>query len=225
MSVTFRSKNEDVNTAQNASVSEPAGAAIDDLLFAVMGVTPAGGVPVPPAGWTQLFGTGSESPSDFRVCIAWIRRTGSAPSYAFTTSASAYRELHVFCFTGVDWTKTNPFEDTAWWKWNTTDTSNPDPPAVRAGNSDGLAVAVVMDWAGSGSGGWAGPTGYTIRSRNTVSDDVSVATKQLGASGVEDPAAVTGRLAAGSSTKAAASVIIRASTPPAELQRFAPWLN
>jgi hypothetical protein len=51
-------------------------------------------------------------------------------------------------------------------------------------------MAVLFHWSGSASGGWTNPTGYTLRSDNTVGNDTAVWTKTLSSGSPDDPASV-----------------------------------
>lgn len=217
MAIAFRSKSETVGTATDVTVVEPLNAAQNDILFAVVAVAAGGASLVAPVTWTELY---SAPASDFRFWIGWIRRGASAPSLTWTTGVSAYREAHVLCYSGVDQTG-SPIDNANMNVNKVPSSANPDPPPVYAVDANAVALAIIIHWFGS-SGAWGGPAGYTIRTRNTGGDDVSVAEKVLSAAGTEDPAAVTG--VGGSATSMAATVTLRQSAPPAETQRFAPCL-
>jgi hypothetical protein len=220
MAIAFRSKNETVTTALDATVVEPAGAALNDVMLGVVAAASTATIGAP-ALWTELY---SGNAVDFKFWIGWLRRTSSAPSLTWTTGSSIYREAHVLCYSGVD-TTGSPIDNSDMNINNKVqDTANPNPPPIYAVDPNAMAVAIIIDWAGSASA-WNGPTGYTIRTRNTTGDDVSVADKLLTVSGIEDPAAVLNRSVA-STIKLASTITLRRAAPPSEtLNIYAPCLR
>jgi hypothetical protein len=192
MAVAFQTKSETVASTANASVTEPSGTTTNDFLLGLFVIENNATAFTAPASWTQLF-TGSSTGSgagSFGYWLGWIVRGGSAPSYAFT-HAAIYREWHVLRFNGND--AASPIDSSANVASSTLNPYNPDPPSTTAVDSAALAVAGGVGWAGS-SAGWAHAV-YTMRTRNTAGDDAMMATRQLAASGAENPAAFSGATA------------------------------
>jgi hypothetical protein len=183
--ITFRSKNEVIGTGGNATVTEPASAAQNDVMWAVAFCDTAATLSAP-SGWTVLWsGTASAT---FKYNIAWIRRGASAPSLTWTIGSSVYREVHVVCYSGVV-TSGNPYEASA--DGGVTSSANPDCPSVTTVNANAMVLAIGINWGGSNTA-WGAPAGYTIRLRNTAGDDGILSEKKVVSAGAENPAAYTG---------------------------------
>lgn len=174
-------------TGTTTTGTEPAGTVQNDVMVAALAVENAATITLP-TGWSVLYT--ASSGTAFSYWLGYILRGASAPSFAWTHANEAYRELHILSFSAVD--TTTPVDASAD-GGASAGTAPPDPPAATptGGLTDDMAIAVGMHWSGSPAGGWVAPTGYTLRSDNTVGNDVAVATKQLTLSSAEDPAAFT----------------------------------
>lgn len=192
--------------------TEPSGTVQNDVMVALVECDGNGRSITAPSGWTQLFtGTGGTS---FSYWLGYIVRGASAPALTWTWSptGSTWRELVIATFSGVD--TASPIDASA--QASVTTTASPNPPAVTAGDAAALAIAVCNLWAGSGAGGWTPPSGYTIRNNNAAGHETGMATKQLSATGSEDPGTFTN--GASSDTAWAATVTLT----PAAVQQLRP---
>lgn len=188
MAVSFRSKNEEITTKTgNSTIVEPASAASGDALiaFALADIDGANDIGVP-AGWSTLYGPTRLTST--RFAVSYLIRGGSAPALTWTISGSSkYREVQILCLTGAA-ALTLDSQSSAGSTGNGSLTANkPDAPATTAVAASSMAVTGGYHYDGSFSAAWS-VTGYTIRTRNTVTDDSFMGTKSLGASGVENPA-------------------------------------
>lgn len=185
MAIAFRAANTAiVGTGTNPTATEPSGTASGDLLIATYAVDSPGGTPGIPTGWTSLW-SGASFGTHFRYNICYIVRGGSAPSLTFTLTGSQYRELSILGLSGVD--GTTPIDSSSTVVSVGSTIILPDPPATTAVDSAAMAVVLMVFWGGApASGGWTAPTNYTIRA-TTGSAGYGSATRQLAASGSEDP--------------------------------------
>lgn len=174
-------------STQNPTGTEPAGATTDDILVAFVVVDSASSSLGNPAGWTSIYS--GLAGAAFRYSLCWIRRTGSAPSYVWTSSTGSYYEVHILAYSGCV-NSGSPIEASA--DGGVTTGTNPDCPSMTTVNANAMAIAVGANWTGSGGAGWSAPSGYTRRSNNTVGNDAVMADKKVVAAGAENPAAFTG---------------------------------
>jgi hypothetical protein len=190
MAIAFRSKSQVIGTAQNATPTEPAGAASGDFFLGIAIVdTGAGatGTISLPSGWTTLRSLGVSPSGTFRYLSGYVIRGGSAPNLTFTMPRSDYREVHVAAWSGVD--TTSPIDVLAAAVGTlTASTSKADPPSVAPVDTAALAIAIMWHWGGAPvSGGWLAPTNYTRRTGETAGSSSAVADRQLASGSVEDP--------------------------------------
>lgn len=188
--IVFRSKSQVIGTGNGATPTEPAGAVANDIIFGLVVADASATIGIP-AGWTSLTsGTSTTTHFDYNIC--YIRRTGSAPSYTFTTGGSVYREVHLVTYSGVV-TTGNPYEAS----------SSPGTKSNGSGvtvtcdsvttvNANAMVLAFVIAYAGSDTGGFTAPNsgGYTIRTDNTAGNDAMIAEKKRVAAGTESPGTV-----------------------------------
>lgn len=176
--------------AGSGAVTEPSGAASGDVLIALVGTSGSASALTRPAGWTNIV-NGTSQNFAFDYDISYIIRGGSAPSLTWTWTGSVYYEVHIIRVTGADGTTPLDAQSSLLSingaRGTTQALSDIDPPTVTAVSANTLAVAVAAHWQGSSASLWAPPTGYSLRSDNTVGNDGMIATKVLSASGAEDP--------------------------------------
>ncbi|MEZ0392249.1 MAG: hypothetical protein ACAH59_08545 [Pseudobdellovibrionaceae bacterium] len=176
-------------SSTSKTVTEPAGAAQNDILFLWM-VLDGSPTVTTPTGWTLLHSIQGVKPS--KTALFWIRRGASAPSYVVNFTSSGYGEFSVTAWSGAE-TSGSPIHK------NTTNGTRfvappePDPPAVTTTVANTMIVIFGMGWSGWSSIAGA-PTGYTIRESgvNGNNNDIAVASKALAAAGTEDPGKFTG---------------------------------
>lgn len=169
----------------NATPLEPSGAVVGDFFLGLALTESAAPSLTRPTGWTVIPSASGLAAGAFRYDLSWIVRGASAPALTWTCAA-VYREAFVLRLTGVD--TTNPIDSSAVSTIGTL--NNPDPPSTTAVDAAAFAVAVAIGWNGSATA-WAHAV-YTIRSNNAAGNDGIMATRQLSASGAENPAAFTG---------------------------------
>lgn len=111
--VAFRSASHNTGaTAANITGSEPTGAALNDILIAILYIESDTAVTAP-SGWTNTFaGTAALAENNsasgaYREYAYWIRRGGSAPALAWTFSSS-FRSLSIVAYSGAA-TSGDPF--------------------------------------------------------------------------------------------------------------------
>ena len=179
----FRSASDSLGTGANITPAEPAGAAQGDVFVACF-IGEAVGTLGLPAGWTSLYSGTSLSAGNFDYIVGRIVRGASAPDLTFTCSQGLFRQVTVFAFSGVD--NTTPVNAST---SVTVQATNPDPPSANATVADTLALAISCHWGGANP--FVPPSGYTLRG-NTGNTDIGGATKQLTASGAENPGTFTG---------------------------------
>jgi hypothetical protein len=185
---TFRSASFVGGTAANATPSEPAGAADNDILVSfAISRQDAGALSIP-SGWTSIYSgqTGSGS-VHFFYNLAWIRRSG-APALTWTTP-NTYREVYVLAYSGCT-TSGSPIDASQ--DGGSTTTTNPDCPSITTVTANAMVLAIAGQWSGSGGGGWTAPPGYTRRSDNTAGNDAVIAEKLVAVAGAENPGAFSG---------------------------------
>lgn len=184
------------------TITEPAGAAQNDIMVCFFLVA-AAGTPGAPTGWLVLTNglQGFDGLFDYHISV--IRRGASAPSLTWTTGGSFYREGQIICISGASTAGTalDAVEVMAKANGNGGANSNPDPPSVTTATANDLVIAGGMNWSGSGGGGWVAQSGYTIRSDNTPGNVIVVSTRTalVNPAGAEDPAIYTGGPAPGAS--------------------------
>jgi hypothetical protein len=200
--IAFRNRNQVVGTGTNATVTEPASAALNDVFWA-LAVCGNAATLTEPSGWTVRYSGTATGNTSFKYNLAWIRRGSSAPSLTWTISSSVYREVHVLAYSGVV-TSGNPYEASVDGGFSTG--TNPDCPSVTTIDANAMVLAFAVNFFGSSSA-WGAPSGYTIRVRNTAGDDCVVAEKKVAVAGAENPAAYTG--GGGTETQWTASVALQ----------------
>lgn len=184
--IAFRSEAHSTSANGNgATLTEPSGAASNDIFIALAACDTSSTSLGIPAGWTSLLNGTSAGPL-FKYNLAWIRRGGSAPSLVWTMSGSFYREVKIIAYSGCV-AAGSPVE--AQTDGGNTSVINPDCPSVTTLHSNSYVIAVAVNWGGSSAGGWTAPTGYTNRSSNANGDDTIMSAKKVAAAGAEDPAA------------------------------------
>lgn len=196
--IAYRSSSHVVGTGTDATPSEPAGAAENDIFLAIFHCASAG-TPGLPAGWTELY-TGTD-PFDgfFDYKVAWIRRGASAPSLTFTTGSSVRREVFIHAISGAI-TTGSPIDDDD--RAQNTD-PDPDPPAITTLADNSLIISFGVCWIGSGGTQWVAPTGYTIIGDNTLGNYTYNARKNTlkSPAGTEDPGVFDGSGSGGLGTQ------------------------
>lgn len=182
----FRNQTFASTTGTSHTGVEPTNTATHDVVLGLY-ATAAAGNPALPAGWTSLF---SVSQGAFKAVVGYVIRGATAPSYAFTHTGSVYYEHYLIAIkpTLVGWAVRLDSVSASGTLANGT-THSPDPPATVALAGASLAVAGAINWAGS-SGSWAAPSGYTVRSDNTVGNDCVIIDKSLTVAGSENPGAI-----------------------------------
>jgi hypothetical protein len=189
-------------TQQNYTASEPPGVSKGDVMFGLSVVGIASASLTRPTGWTQIFGIVG---TNFRADWSWIRRTASAPTLQWTTSTSAYIEVHVGAYRGVipfglpyEHAVSGPIIATA---------ATIDCPAVNPKSPFCVILGAGVNWAGAASGGWAPPANYSLSSDNTVGNDIATIRRSFDAviPASEDPGTITN---AGSSTENWAATLV-----------------
>jgi hypothetical protein len=178
----WRTSKQGTNSSANTfTVTEPTGIAQGDFEFVLVSVSAASSVSTP-AGWTLLNAVGPAA--KFFIFYVTGGRGASPPTLTFTgTFSGGSLEWHCLAFTNgsvnIDASATTTLGQR---------TTPNCPSAVATGSSD-EALAIAFNWDGSVSGGWAAPSGYTIRSVNGFALDCVCASKTLSAAGAEDPGA------------------------------------
>lgn len=197
--IAYRSSSHIVGTGTDATPSEPAGAAENDIFIAMVHCAAAGTLGLP-TGWTELY-TGTD-PFDgfFDYKVAWIRRGSSAPSMTFTTGSSVRREVFVHAISGAI-TTGSPIDVHN--RAQNTD-ADPDPPSITTTVDNCLIISFGVCWIGSGATQWVAPTGYTIIGDNTLGNYTFNALRNSlkSPAGAEDPAAFDGSGSGGLGTQA-----------------------
>jgi hypothetical protein len=177
----------------NPTGTEPAGAALNDILVAFITTNNATSAPTTsPSGWTDLYNgeINPAFPNDFLGWrVSYIRRGGSAPSLAWTTAAT-YTEVYIAAFSGVDTTTAIDSQSSAGGTGNTAG-HNSDPPSTTAVSAAAMAVCGGTMWQGSVTT-YTAPTGYSVAVTNGAGENTALAYKLLSASGAENPGAFGG---------------------------------
>lgn len=193
----YRSSSDVRGTDLNATVTEPTGAAANDIFIAVAHCAVAGTLTAP-AGWSVITnGTqGFDALYDYNV--AWIRRGASAPSLTWTTGTSQYREVFVHAFSGAI-SSGDAIDVHA--KANAS-TGNEDPPSVTTTANNSLVFIAAINYGGSI--GWVAPANYTLRGNTTAGNNTINAsrTSLVSPAGAENPAVFTGGPGAGNAWEA-----------------------
>lgn len=184
MAIAFRNETHTIATSTSPTGTEPTGTVQGDVLVALF-IVDAGTTYTAPAGWTTIY-SGVSATSSFRYALMYVVRDASAPNLTWTYTGSTYRELFILGFSGCD--TTDPIDASSQIP-SGNGTVNPDPPVVTAVSSSAMALAIGINWAGSTTGGWGVPSGYTIRTDNTAANDGVIASKLLTVAGAENPGA------------------------------------
>jgi hypothetical protein len=182
---TFRSKVQNTGTGATTSfASEPAGAALDDILWLYVVIAVGATGITNPSGWTQLY---SITTSNAVTRLLWIRRGSSAPALQVTWTGSFYYDGAIGAWSNCKKTG-NPYNTHAESGTTSRNPANPDCPAVTTTVPECLIVAFGMGWSG-----WVTtatpPSGYTLRHGETSNYDTGFAEKQLATATTEDPGA------------------------------------
>lgn len=103
MAVAYRSGNQtNFTTANTITLTEPTGAAADDILIA--GIYHEGGASVtitPVAAWNLIGSMTTTTNGETTLAVYWFRRTGAAPSYKFDLSSSVVVQGAVIAVSGA----------------------------------------------------------------------------------------------------------------------------
>lgn len=188
----------------NFTITEPTSIASGDFEFVVVSGGPGTGTVTTPTGWTKL-GDAAGTNAHFYVFYVTGGRGASAPTLTFTTSGGTGGWEWVSCAVAGS---NHTIDASATTTLSTL--TNPDAPSATASFTNDEAIAIGFNWTGSGTA-WGAPTGYTIRSVNTAGLDEVVASKDLAASGAENPAAFTG--GGGANDTWAVTLLLENSTP------------
>lgn len=189
MAAAFRAATNTVATGVSATPAEPAGTVAGDVMLVVYATAP-GAAPAVPVGWFPYFG-GLIAKTEFSLIVAVAARGASAPSYAFTHTGSVYYERCLMAISGAD--TGSPNGGAAQVSQASAPDVKPNPPSLNPSAQsvgNGLGIAIGINWQGSVTSAWS-LAGYTVRSRNTIGDDIAVATKTTALANPEDPAAIT----------------------------------
>lgn len=188
MAYTWRTSKEGVTgTTTTLTVVEPTGIASGDYEFVVIGTASAAQTVTTPSGWTLVAHPTAGASTGVYVFSVTGGRGGSAPGLNFTLSVNtAGAEWHCLAVGGSNLTI-----DASAFNASVASTGSPDPPSATAVQTTDEAIALVMNFAGN-SASLTPPAGYTMRSVNTSGLDWGVASKDLAASGAENPAVFTG---------------------------------
>lgn len=191
MPIAYRSGASAIGGA-NPTGTEPAGAALNDILVAIITINNNATAPITsPSGWTDLYNGEINLSGIDRLGwrVSYIRRGGSAPSLAWTTAAS-YTEIYIAAFSGVDTTTAIDSQSSTGGTGNTQG-HNSDPPSTTAVSSSAMAITGATMWQGSVTT-FGAPTGYSVAVTNGAGENTALAYKLLSASGAENPGAFSG---------------------------------
>jgi hypothetical protein len=184
----FRSASFKTGTgAGSGAVTEPAGCTSGDVEIALTLTVSSATSLTRPASWTNLYNGTSTTPK-FDYDVSWIARTGSAPSLTWTWTGSVYYEVHILCISGADTSAIDGSSTLAGGASGNPQSSIVDPAAVTVATTNAFSVAIGVHWNGSAPS-WIAPAtpAYTMRSDNTSGNDGMMATRQLTATGSENP--------------------------------------
>lgn len=87
--------------------TEPSGAASNDIFLATIYLESTTVTPSPPPGWAQTFRsascaiTNSTAANQYQHLCYWIRRGGSAPSFAWTWSGTIFSSMNIVAYSGA----------------------------------------------------------------------------------------------------------------------------
>lgn len=195
MAAAFRSKTlNGLGNGTDLTATEPAGAVENDILFYWLIIQSTISNFSAPSGWTLLVdlsngNTGSSQ--QFAAWLYWIRRGGSAPSFAVSWTTSRYREASITCWSGCK-TTGNPYNVVANNAYNTTtDPAAPNCPAVITTVANTVIVPFGASWQGPTTV-YSAPTDYTIREPGEAGTALCVASRDVAAIGSENPGSFGG---------------------------------
>lgn len=187
--VSFRSQSTGINATitGNSTDTEPSGCASGDALIGIISFASGSSTAAnasAPSGWTLV---GSATQGAMKTALAYIIRTGSAPSYTWTTAgASIYRDIQTICLTGA---AALTLDSQSASGGTASAIHTVDSPSTTAVAATSMAVSAASDWGG-GSLTITAPAGYVIRTTATAGTyNTAMATKSLASPGAEDPAA------------------------------------
>lgn len=190
MTVAFRSKTIGGGAAATGvTLTEPAGATLNDILWwwQVVAATETGYAG--PTGWTLASALTSTKANTW---LYWIRRGASAPNLSASWTNSSYTEGSITCWSGCE-TSGNPYSDLQINARTSRNPCAPNCPAVNTGVANTIVVACGMGWAGwaAGTGGWGAPLNYTMREDCSAftEGDICVASRAIAVAGSENPPA------------------------------------
>lgn len=183
MAYPWRTSKTGTSASLSCTITEPTSAASGDVEFAVFAMGTPTQTITTPSGWTLLFDSGAGAVSRYYIFCVTGGRGGSAPGLVFTISTTTGLEWHSLAFAGATTTADASAAQAI------VNGTNPDPPSASASTTTDEAVAFGFNFAGAT---WTAPTGYTMRSINTGALDCAVASKDLSASGAENPSTFTG---------------------------------
>ena len=180
---TFVTSWDALGTGNGITPTEAGGLAQNDVITALF--TCAGTqTPSLPSGWTQLLSGTVGTTADFKYVLGRVVRGASAPSYAFTMTGSAFRQVTLWAIRDQDRvTFENDIESTVGAGLN------PNPPLATGGEVGGIAVALGVNY--SGANPWGLPAGFT-RLGNAGNSDIGAGYKAITVAGNEDPASFSG---------------------------------
>jgi hypothetical protein len=205
MAIAFRNQTSVVGTGTSVTGTEPSGTTQNDVMLAMYIVADPAGAPTIPSGWTSIY-NGRSSTLHFYYNLCYIVRGATAPALNFTHFGSNYRELHILSFSGAD--TSTPINTSIDGGNFTGNPPNPDAPPAAATVANTMVLAVGIGWDGSAAGGWAPPSGYTILTDNTASNDGVIASKTLPTAATENPAAFSNAANVGTDDGWQATVIL-----------------
>jgi hypothetical protein len=187
--VTFRSKTFVTSSATSSvTLTEPSGAAKNDIMVMVFNTYNGLTGVTPPAGWTQIYSSVTAVTDTY---VYWIRRASSAPSYTITFSGTTtYYEGSVTAWSGALQTG-SPIGGITTTAGRAINPANPDPPSVTTTTDDSTVIAIGVTWHGYNPGGATPPTGYTLVEGSTDYINIGIAFKDKATAGAENPSAFT----------------------------------
>jgi len=198
----FRSQTHLSSNAGTFTPTEPAGAASGDILFYFVVYDAVSGGAItsePTGGWTTI-ATWTGPTSGSVTKLYWIRRTGSAPGFTFSSVGAAYREAVVSAWSGAGGSGTPYVEQISAAR---TATTAPDCPAITTTTKNSIVIAFGMGWNGwVGTGGFTAPSGYSDgdggNATGIANADVGVKYKAVATAGTSENPGIFGNYTASS---------------------------
>jgi hypothetical protein len=181
----------------------------DSIIVAIIYIESAASAVTPPAGWSTTFnGTTMQqtlTAETWKATAFWIRRGGSAPSYAFTWSAgSPYSQGGIASYDGAV-TSGDPWSFGAETVRDTNAAATFPTVSGTTAGTDELLIWTGMNF--QGIPGFTPPTGYTSR---VASGDIAWADKAQAAAGA---VSATGAVWTGGANGTASAMLMGLMSP------------